>query len=61
MRVAIVTEAFLPVINGVINSVVQVVAHLVRGGHQALVVRARSGRCGQGARHLGRVAGAGAA
>jgi phosphatidylinositol alpha 1,6-mannosyltransferase len=38
MRVAIVTESFLPVINGVSNSVVQVVEHLVRSGHQPMVV-----------------------
>lgn len=38
MRVAIVTETFLPVINGVTNSVVQVVEHLVRCGHQPLVI-----------------------
>jgi phosphatidylinositol alpha 1,6-mannosyltransferase len=38
MRVAIVTEAFLPVINGVTNSVLRVVEHVVRCGHQALIV-----------------------
>lgn len=43
MRVAIVTEAFLPVINGVTNSVVQVVQHLVRGGHQVLVIAPGAG------------------
>ncbi len=50
MRVAIVTEAFLPVINGVTNSVVQVVQHLVRGGHQVLVIAPGAGPdCYQGA------------
>ena len=43
MRVAIVTETFLPVINGVSNSVVQVVAHLVRCGHEAMVIAPGAG------------------
>jgi phosphatidylinositol alpha 1,6-mannosyltransferase len=43
MRVAIVTEAFPPVINGVTNSVVQVVEHLVRGGHPVLVIAPGAG------------------
>ena len=43
MRVAIVTESFLPVINGVSNSVVQVVEHLVRRGHQPMVVAPGAG------------------
>jgi phosphatidylinositol alpha 1,6-mannosyltransferase len=43
MRVAIVTEVFLPVINGVSNSVVQVVEHLVRGGHSVLVIAPGAG------------------
>jgi len=43
MRVAIVTETFLPVINGVSNSVVQVVAHLVHCGHEAMVIAPGAG------------------
>lgn len=38
MRVAIVTESFLPSVNGVARSVQRVVDHLERRGHQALVV-----------------------
>jgi phosphatidylinositol alpha 1,6-mannosyltransferase len=38
MRVAIVTESFLPVINGVSNSVRHVVEQLIRCGHQVLVI-----------------------
>jgi phosphatidylinositol alpha 1,6-mannosyltransferase len=43
MRVAIVTETFLPVINGVSNSVMRVAEHLVGCGHEALVVAPGSG------------------
>jgi phosphatidylinositol alpha 1,6-mannosyltransferase len=43
MRVAIVTESFLPIINGVSNSLIPVVEHLVRGGHQALVIAPGAG------------------
>ncbi|WP_205740688.1 glycosyltransferase family 4 protein [Haloactinopolyspora alba] len=56
MRVAIVTESFLPQINGVTNSVCRVVEQLTRRGHTVLVVAPGEGESSYAGQPVARVA-----
>ena len=57
MRIAIVSECFLPEVNGVTNSVLRVLEHLERRGHETLVVVPGPGPNHHGAHPVVRVPG----
>ena len=57
MRIAIVSECFLPEVNGVTNSVLRVLEHLERRGHETLVIAPGPGPNHHGAHPVVRVPG----
>src|ERR1700759_2867186 len=50
MRIAIITESFAPDLNGVANCVLRVADHLVRRGHQPLIIAPEPAATADGAR-----------
>ena len=59
MRVAIVTETFLPKMDGIVRMLTEFLAHLARTGHEALVIAPGRGPAAHGNYQVERVTGFG--